>query len=136
MSVPVIVGKARLPRAVRDVRDLPAVHGHAHAVGLEVDRADVRVADREARGDVLLAPPTLAEVDAGQVRLHLDLGVGRPVVPGAVVHLGVGEPVPGPDDRHRRGDAEPLLDGGLVRDVVVEAHGDRLADAHDLVVAG
>ncbi len=80
----------------------------------------------------------VAEVDAVQPGVDVDLGARRVVVPGAVVHPRsadlVGQPRPAALDRRFRRDLQRLLDGGLVGDRCVELNDDRRGDADNLTV--
>ncbi len=76
--------------------------------------------------------------DAVQLRVDVDLGARRVVVPGAVVHPRtahlVGQPRPAALDRRFRRDLQRLLDGGLVADRRVELNDHRRCDTDDLTV--
>ena len=124
--------KPGLPVVIGMVRGELPVAEHLHLVGLGVDLVDV------GRADVELDVPVLLAEDPGAGRHAVDLdvdghvGAGAPVGLGPPVHLVVGDPVPGARLLGRRGDAQVLLDRGLVGHRDVERHDHRHAHAHGL----
>src|SRR3712207_7002345 len=82
-----------------------------HLVGARVGDGHVALADGEGDRAVGLAPHAVAEVDAVEVGVESDVGVGRPVLRRAEVHLGVAEPVPDAVGRGRAGHLQVALDG-------------------------
>ncbi len=107
-------------------------------VGVRID--DLAAPDREIQRHVLRAVCAVAELHPVELRVDGNVGAGRVVLLGAVVHprtaFLVGQPRPAALGRLIGGHLQRLLHGGsvLVADRRVELDDDRHRDANDLPV--
>ena len=111
-----------------------AVAPDGQRLGVVVGGRDHLVADGEVRRHVLLAEQAVAEVDAVGVDRDVDRRARLPVLRWAPTHFAVVQPVEGTLDGRVGGDGDRPLRRQPVRDVLVEADRDGLADADDLAV--